>query len=210
MSKAITTTHEAAADRIIKHFERGTLLRMDWIDGSPDDTLGYERACLLVAAAPEVGDGHFEKCPVSLMPQWLAHLTPGMDDNVSIAYWPDMVREYALCLRRSGVLTPEQWQRLDYTARRIAVVEAMKRTRNEVVMSACRAVVALLDRAIGGDAPSDDEWRAAEAAVWASESVARATARVTAEANAVAADNMTREFLAAWRAEIESHEQEIN
>ena len=228
-----TLTHPAAAERIERYLDRDAILRGQWHDGplGPD---GYERACLLVAAVPEVGKGKYDACPASLMPPWLAYFTPWIDDAGSTD--PERreakIRRYAGLLRRSAVLTPEAWSRLDYRVRRIAVLEARSHCpASEVaVLAATDAVVSLLDRAISGETIDAETWRAAAAAAraagaaswaawaaraagaaswaaWAARAAGAAAAEAADEAAAVAAeaaasDRIIDAALDAWEGEI--------
>ena len=74
-------------DRLDRFIAEGRLVRNEWGDGQ-------ERACLLLAIAPEVGgsEGKVDLCPASVLPPWLAELTPSLDDNGTNAAWPAMVR----------------------------------------------------------------------------------------------------------------------
>lgn len=200
-------THEQAADRIEKYFREGRLLRHEWMSGERTGN-GYERACLLVAAVPEVGYGNYSACPASLMPAWMVHLTPWLDDAPSEEAWPEIVSEYAWCLRRSGVLTQEAWRRLDYRCRLVAIDESRTHAgTTKAVLSAIDGVRDLLARAIGGEVVEDGEWAtareaAAGAAEWAAaDRAARASA--WAAAREESADRIAWGILAAWRDEIE-------
>lgn len=201
-------------DRLDSFILQDRLIRKSW--GSTK-----ARACLLVALA---GDQVIEDpgaCPASILPAWLAHLTPWIDDAGSIERWPEVVRTYARLVRASAHLTEDQWTRLDYTARAIFVREAGTHRYAEV----CERVALLCDRAANGDQPIREEWaeaaeateaarateaEAAEAAAWAAswaaaraaEAVARAAVRAAwaAAAERAAADRMIFAFFAVWEA----------
>ena len=99
------------------------------------------------------------------LPAWLAHLTPWMDDEGTAAAWPEMIRRYASLARRWSVLDAVAWRRLDFTARKIGVLEARTHVpAGNGALPSIDAVLALLDREIAGDTPSEGEWAAAEAA----------------------------------------------
>lgn len=86
------------------------LVRQEWL-GKDED--GRETACLLVALSPEVGEKKsVEACPVEVMPMWLAHLTPPIDDHGSIAAWSVMVKRFAGLAHRWHVLGAAAWDRL--------------------------------------------------------------------------------------------------
>jgi hypothetical protein len=185
------------------------LIRNAW---AGKDAKGRETACLLAALAPETAlETDAGACPATVMPAWLAHLTPWMDDSGSLAAWPAMVRRYAALARRWHVLSPAQWYRLDYVARAIAVRAAMDATTNESVLAVCRQTAALCDRRGGGEAVTDQEFKeAAEAAAEAAEAAAgraaaeaaawRAAAAEAAAEAAEAAAGRAAAAAAAWRA----------
>ena len=58
--------------------DEGRLIRRAW---AGTDDQGRETACLLAAISPEAGQAQNPNaCPAHVMPQWLAHLTPWIDD----------------------------------------------------------------------------------------------------------------------------------
>jgi hypothetical protein len=135
------------------------------------------------------------------MPQWLAYLTPWIDDAGTEDQWPLVLRRYAGLVSRWSVLTPVDWHRLDYTCRRLAVEEATRHCNAEQfpkVVAAVQTLIALCRRAENGDNPLDEEWKSAaaewaawvaggaswapEAASWASWAAARAAWAATREA----------------------------
>jgi len=188
------------------------LIRKAW---TGRDATGRETACLLAAMSPAVaGSKNIASCPAEVMPAWLAHLTPWMDDAGSMEAWPGMVRRYADLAGRWHVLTPEAWQRLDYVARRLSVIEARShvdgsRKWAKPILLAIDGVVALLDRAIAGDIPTKQEWsKAAEAAAEVAAAEAAAAWRAAAAgraaeaaAEAAAAEAAAAEVAAAAAAE---------
>ena len=169
------------------------IIRGKWTDGGGG--AGQERACLLATLSPETGEQETASvCPASVMPKWLAALTPGMDDNGSLSEWPAFIRRYASLARRWSKLTPEVWHRLDFEVRAIIVREAASHTRNEAMLAACGAVVDLCSRVVLGQEPQPKEWAAARAAAaWAAAPRAAARAAVADAAEAAA-------WAAAWAA----------
>ena len=100
----MNTKHQEISAKILDLLDRGLILRRKWSEG--------EAMCLLAAADPEVAKYESsDYCPLDLMPQWLAYLTPSMDDEGSAAAWEPMVRRYADLFSRWHVLTPEAWER---------------------------------------------------------------------------------------------------
>ena len=64
---------------ILRCLEAGTLQRGAWTGKLPD---GRETACLLAAIFPQAGLQQSSRgCPAALMPQWIADLTPWLDDR---------------------------------------------------------------------------------------------------------------------------------
>lgn len=172
--------------RILELLDEGRLIRKSW---TGTDDQGRETACLLAALSPEVARNKAaEACPASIMPQWLAHLTPWMDDIGTLEAWPGMVRRYADLADRWHVLTDADWTRLDWTARRVAVEFCIPFAKG--ALTAVTNVLGLLRRAESGDTPSGKEFnRALKAA-----DAARRTTRLNmAAAAAAAADDLRAE-----------------
>jgi len=198
--------NEDRLDRLDAMICEGRLLRGTWTDGR-------ERACLLAALSPECGKAKSpDACPATVMPAWLAELTPWMDDAGSTGAWPGMVRRYAGLARRWHVLDAAAWRRLDYASRAIAVREArshvVRVAPSDPVLLAIDGVLALLEREhvdpaaarAAADAAAADAARARAdaAAAWAAAAWAARTATRSPRA-AVAA--RARADAAAWAAE---------
>jgi hypothetical protein len=183
--------------------ERGDLLRGQWTDGR-------ERACLLAALSPEAAAaGSAKRCPATLMPAWLAHLTPWLDDEPSAEAWPAIVRRYASLARRWHVLDAAAWERARVGACVAIVVEARSHVdaSEAQALAAIDAVLAWL-RAGAPEAQREPTWRAASAlaasALAASEASAWAAwAAEATEAEATEAATWASAWAAwaAWAAE---------
>lgn len=116
-------TNRQRLRRLSLFIKEGRILRGEWV--AIHD--GRERACLLAALAPEVASTNaffgIDRCPASLMPMWLASITPDLDDRVSKSWWPTFLRLYAKTLRRVHALieknrwTTADWQGQDYLSR---------------------------------------------------------------------------------------------
>ena len=187
-------------ETILSYLESGRLLRRKWAEG-PRGPDGYERACLLVALAPECAeDEDVSACTADVMPAWLAHLTPWMDDAGTEAAWPAMVRRYADLAGRWHVLDDAAWRRALLASLLAIVTEARSHATGDEA-SACDTVIGLLrEQAPAGDA----RW-----AAWAARDAARdaaadaaAWAERDAEAEAEAVDRITAGILDAIEAEI--------
>tara|TARA_R110000868_G_scaffold406061_2_gene686173 strand:- start:1604 stop:2245 length:642 start_codon:yes stop_codon:yes gene_type:complete len=169
------------AERLSAYIAEGRLVRNAWT-GTGTGAEGRETACLLAAMSPDVARARDAgACPAEIMPAWLAHLTPWMDDAGSVDAWPAMVRRYASLASRWHVLSPAAWDRLDYRCRLIAVEEAGRQYDHAAfptVAAAVERVRELLVRAVAGGHPSAGDWTAATAEAWA---------RAAAEAAAVEA-----------------------
>jgi len=108
------------SSRLLAHLAAGTLLRRKWHD---TDAAGRERRCALAALVGRPING-VDECPAALMPRWLAHLVPWMDDAGTAAAWPDQMRRLAAVAARWHVLHDDDWRRLDYACRAVSVREA--------------------------------------------------------------------------------------
>ena len=178
-----------AEDRLIRHAWTGS------------DKQGRKTACLMAAMSPEVASSRdVSACPADIMPQWLAHLTPWIDDSGSDDAWHGMVRRYAAVAARWHALSDEIWRRLDYTARRIALEDCLQFAGDAA--PAVGGVIALLRQAEAGADVTRSEWAAAWAAAKAAEAAAWdawAAARAAAEGAAWAAAEGAA-WAAAWAA----------
>lgn len=149
-------------ERLSQFISEGRLIRGKWVGA---DAQGRETACLLAALSPEVASSKDpSKCPASLMPLWLAHLTPSIDDNGSIEKWPDVIKRYADLAGRWHILTEKDWARAEYKVKRVALKEAMKHTDDKAVLKVCTDVLILLDRASNDDIPTTAEFKTAAGA----------------------------------------------
>lgn len=141
-------TRAEASDRIYRMFFAGRLLRRSWYKGALGDD-GFEHACLLAAIAPEIGLGYAERiglgdaerpnpgrCPARLLPQWLALLTPWIDDAGSSAAWALHVMHYADLLRQSDVLDAAAWRRLERRVHAALLEEAAHQLRAPFLLRA--------------------------------------------------------------------------
>ena len=124
-----------------------------------------QTACLLAALSPETGEQETAAvCPASLMPRWLAELTPWIDDAGSDTAWLSVVKRYATLARRWHVLEPEAWRRLDYQVRALSVREAMSHTQEQYAIDVCTRVEVLCELAASGSDIAVEQWSAAESA----------------------------------------------
>lgn len=164
------TASEQAADRLDRFIEEGRLIRKAWT-GERD---GRDTACLLAAMSPEVAkEKRASACPADIMPQWLAYLTPWIDDSGIKAAWPEQVEWFARLAHRWHVLTPERWRRLDYRVR-AAILRCLPTTLPADVRSVVDRVIALCDRASRGEDVADKARAAAEATAEAAEAATEA------------------------------------
>jgi hypothetical protein len=200
-------------NRLDEFIAEDRLVRKKWGDGQ-------ERACLLLALAPEVGaEGAVARCPAYLIPSWLAYLTPDLDDCGTEAAWPAMVRRYSVVVRRGATtLDDAGWRRVLARTMLAVLAEATPHDTS----GSCARVAALWTRVLAGDEPRAEEWavaaaraaRAAEAAAaeaaWAAGGVAAAVAAAAgagaawarsaaaAAAEAAAAANLAAAWEVAW------------
>lgn len=158
----MTETMQSRCTRLDLYIAQGRLIRDKWRD---TDARGRELACLLVALVPEVMDedhGDPDRCPADVMPTWLAHMTPNLDDAVSDAAWPNVIRRYAALAHRWHVLDPAGWRRAEYRVREACVREAMQHTQRAETLAVCEAVAQLCARVVAGDEPSETAWAQAK------------------------------------------------
>lgn len=169
-------------ERLRMMVREGRIIRDTW---SNDDGM-----CLLAAISPEVARAQCERaCPSSVMPLWLAYLTPDMNDFSSIEAWANIVQRYADLAARWHVLSPEAWER----ARVRALLSIVQEARSHVSENETQAIVAI-DAVIAwleAGAP-EDEYERVHAAAWAAaDDSTEARAAVEAMA-AMAAEWATR------------------
>ncbi len=184
---------ESRVERLHTLIKENRVIRNDWVGA---DEQGRETACLLAALSPEVAEqGTASACPAELMPEWLAHLTPWMDDNSSEAEWPRMVSRYAACAARWSALDDAAWRRVEVATRRASVVEAMSHTTQDDVLNVSRTVLAWLD----DDMPeqSRKELRASLEAASAAATAAVAAVAATAVAATAATEAVATATVAA-------------
>lgn len=161
-------------DRLDTMIRENRIIRGAWTE--------RDRACLLAALAPEAGKAQSASaCPAEVMPEWLAHLTPWIDDAPSEEAWPALVRRYAALARRWHVLDTAAWERARIGALIAIVSEArMHCPQHETqTLAAIDGVLAWLRRG----APASERL----AALWAAEAAAQSAAVAAAEAAAEAA-----------------------
>jgi hypothetical protein len=199
----------------------GRLIRKEWTR----DEDGRHLACLLSALSPEASNAKTAAaCPAWLLPSWFARLVPWMDDAGSEEAWPGMVRRFALLVRRSAALTAEDWQRLDFACRAVALREARSHVQRDEwgVLTALDRALGLCEQAASGVSVADAEWTkesaaaraaaeaaAAAAAAWAAAAAAWAAAwaaGAAAAAGMAGADRITTGILDALEAAIAARE----
>ena len=155
----------APHERLLALMAENRIIRKAWRGKTPN---GRETACLYAALVP--GARSTNDCPANLLPQWLADMVPGIDDSGSDSAWPGMVRRFAAVL---------PW-RLDATADRRVLAATMIAALDIAAPHDSAGVVApirdLWARVLAGDEPAQDEWGAAEAAVWAADAAVWAAA----------------------------------
>ena len=149
--------------------DEGRIIRRRW---TGTDGQGRELACLLAALSPEVGEAQdASECPGDIMPEWLAFITPSIDDGVSGGYWPEMVERYRKCAHRWHALDDAAWRRAECRVLAACLQEAMPYAGNEGVFGYCQSVLALCLREADGDPPVRAAWVAARdagAVIWTS------------------------------------------
>lgn len=166
------------------------------------DDQGREIACWLGALDPAIDS--IDACPATVMPGWLAHITPALDDSVSDSAWAGFWERYRALLRRWHVLDEAAWRRCDLRTRDAALTIA--EPHDDVCVVA--PVRALIARELAGEIVGASEWMTANTAAMATMSWASRTARMVQEAAAEAAAMATRHCAAsassAWAAAVVS------
>lgn len=145
-----------------------------------------DRACLLAALSPEAGQAQSASaCPAEIMPEWLAYLTPWLDDAPSEEAWPALVRRYAALARRWHALDADGWERARIGVLIAIVTEARSYcpSNEAVTLTAIDEVLAWLRRG-------------------APEAGREAAARSAAAAETAAADRIAASVLNAIEREI--------
>lgn len=142
-----TKSINEAIERLNSHITNGTLVRHEW---TGTDSEGRATACLLAAVFPECGkQKSSEFCPASVMPLWLAIITPEIDDNGSDSEWPTMVRRYAKCMEMWANFDNKNWRRVLCKFMISVVTEAVPYTETDNVKSGCEKVINLFQESIG-------------------------------------------------------------
>ena len=79
---------ESRLERLNQLVSENRIIRNAWFG---IDEQGRATACLLATLSPEAGDAENpDFCPAAVMPLWLAHLTPWIDDACTSAAWPSV------------------------------------------------------------------------------------------------------------------------
>lgn len=186
-----TDTVMSRLDRLDRMIKEKRIIRALW---SGKDKKGRKTACLLVALSPEVGATEdANACPAEVMPQWLAGITPLIDDEGTLEHWPEVIRRYASLARRWHVLSTEEWSRLDYRVRELAL---RKRARHAANVDA-KLIDAYAQRAAGIECDCPPSyWQEHRAAYNEMEQALNAVARKAREDAYFWTDNKVREVAA--------------
>ena len=189
------TDMEERVARLDTMIAEGRIVRQQWTDG-------HERACLLAALSPEAGRaGDASACPAYVMPPWLAHMTPWIDDEVSAHAWPGVIRRYAALARRWSALDDAAWERAR-VASLIAIVGEARLHCPADEVRALSAIDAVLEWLRRGAPESERAAVSASDAAWAEAAESAAESAAVSEATR-AATKATRAAcaLAAWAGE---------
>jgi hypothetical protein len=151
--------HEAIAlrDKLLLLFREELLLRRAW-EGR--DSRGRRMLCILAAMSDEVADKHnTASCPASLMPPWLADLTPWLDDAGTPDAWPAFVRRFADIVPRAlSVLSGEDWHLLNANARLVAVESVLRYAKSASIARSLTLIAFLLQEMARGRRINQSEW----------------------------------------------------
>lgn len=135
--------------RLTRFIADGRIIRNRW---HGIDDAGRETACLLGALGPDIDDPRL--CPAEVMPGWLAHLTPHIDDETSVAAWPGIIQRYGELARRWHVLDAAAWRRCEMRTKRAPLEIVIRQEVSGIILP----VITLINRVLRGDEPSIDEW----------------------------------------------------
>ena len=103
-------TVKERVSRLQMYHRENRLIRGSWTNDEGD-------CCLLAAFSPEAEHLLLPcACPPSAMPEWLAYLTPQIDDFGSATAWPQMVARYVEVLPKLLSLPTEQLDALHVAA----------------------------------------------------------------------------------------------
>ena len=192
-----------ACDRLDSAIASDLVIRRFWTR----EEGGRHLACLLATLVPECGEQRtISACPATVMPRWLAELTPWLDDSGSVEAYPTMIREFARLLRASQSITADAWSRLDYQFRAIAVREARSHEctlfPSPFAITVLDRLIDLLDRAAAGELALLRELDEVERVAWESVGVAGGSPRSAAASavRAVAAIAVRKSVKVAWAA----------
>lgn len=142
---------------LLTMLDEGRIIRGKW--SRIDD--GDQMLCLYTALAGDA-NARPETCPASLMPEWLAHLLPWMDDAGTLDHWPDVVRRVARLAPGFNSLPPE----VEWSVRALAVREAMLHTSESGLLSICERVAILCELRGRGEVVDDTGFAAELERVW--------------------------------------------
>jgi hypothetical protein len=165
---AMTLTIQQRFDRLDELIAEDRVIRGEWRTKADD---GRERLCLLAALSPEVAEAEDAfACPATLLPDWLAELTPRIDDHTSDANWPKVIREFARAARLGAMhLDDKGWERV----RLNVLLAAVRIARRHGAAEACTLVERLLEfiREGGNSTQRGEAWAEARKAALAAEAV---------------------------------------
>jgi hypothetical protein len=142
-------------DRLDEFIAGNRLVRKSWGDGE-------DRACLLLALAPEIGtEGVRDRCPASVLPPWFARITPSMDDCGTKDAWPTMIRRYSRVVRRGATTLDDAGWRRVLARTMIAILEEAATFDPS---GPCVRVSVLWSSVLTGEEPLKEEWVEARSA----------------------------------------------
>ncbi|UNK79763.1 hypothetical protein MNQ96_01320 [Sphingopyxis granuli] len=185
-------TVQQRIDMAARAHAEGRIIQGAWRKGGDRDGGGRELVCALAAFGPDINDA--SNCPADLMPRWLAHLVPRLDDGIRHKDVPWFSGELIARARRWHELDTDAWDRIR-TGFMVFAVEDAVRTAEAVqpspkpdywqkVADACAGVVTALK---SGEGLAEARAEAAAAAAAAAEAAAARWAAAEAAAAAAAA-----------------------
>ncbi len=163
----------------------GRIIQNKW--RKPSGDTGRELVCALAAFGPDINSS--EDCPADLMPDWLAHLVPTLDDGLAAADVPWFMGELVSHAKRWSVLDTAAWARIK-TGFLIGTVQqafaSAASVHTEPYPSYFIQVRDAVDGVIAVLKSGDSDAAAASAASAAADAAASAAARAASAADAAA------------------------
>lgn len=186
------------------HEEQDRLIRGKYWNENPEDFKGCSIGCTLHTMGHDEYSDHAKAAELCGLPEWTMHLSEFLFENTSR---PNFNTTFF-----GAIPVGVSFERMEVVKHKFLLAILSDPTHgtinkcDEAGRAATKTVIALLERAIAGDTPSNEEWAAASAAAsaaaeaaaeWAARDAELAVARAAAWAAAWAAKDAARAARAA-------------